>query len=655
MNDRIRYYRILLLMGAILIPALGFSYRTGFDDLNDPIILRLIIGGLGILVLVLSFGSNTIKTRLKYIMYGFIVVIGGWMQYVVFANALNPNYAVGLIIGFVGMSLIFDDLLDLRIYISAFVVITTVMVLMINNPGYPQHVFLLQFFLIMIVDYVALTNYIKTKRVITESGNRFQTLVDSATTAYCLLDPDHRIVKINQKAKEIIRIILDTRIREGDDFKEYIHPSEIDGFMTNFNKSCEGVAVRKERNVKLRDDFSIWYDISYTPVPDIKGQTTHVLFSAKDITERKAYSRALHKGEQRFRGLFENAPIGMALCSVDGEILQVNRAFEAALGYKEKELLGRKFTEITSPEDLAGNLEHYQKALKGDVDHYMYEKRYIHKKGRPVHSIIHVSILKDTEGELEGFMVQVVDIDRIKRSEELLKIKNVELEKINAELDRFVYSAAHDLRSPLTSLLGLINVTRIENTPESTERYLNLMESSVKKLDRFIRDVMDYSRNSRMGIHVEEIDFASLIDKVFDNHSHLDQSLSITKSVDIQYKKKFKCDRSRLEIVLNNLISNSIKYYDPHKENPCIKILVVRKGKKVLIEVSDNGQGIKQDHLDKIFNIFYRGSERSQGSGLGLYIVKETIEKLGGVIDVESTLGVGTTFRLLVPEHKATT
>lgn len=232
-----------------------------------------------------------------------------------------------------------------------------------------------------------------------------------------------------------------------------------------------------------------------------------------------------------------------------------------------------------------------------------------------------------------------------------LQEKNLELKKINDELDRFVYSASHDLRSPLTSVLGLLYLLRVEVQEEGAQRYVDLMEESILKLDNIIRDIVAYSRNNRTELQIEAIKINDLMTDVESGLRYLEApGINIQEAVKVDECAIFASDRNRLTTILNNLISNSIKYRHPSR-SPEINVSVEVSKELVTINIRDNGIGIKDYHLGRIFEMFYRTSDHSTGSGLGLYIVKETINKLGGDIRVESEVNQGTHFTIQLPAH----
>jgi signal transduction histidine kinase len=230
-----------------------------------------------------------------------------------------------------------------------------------------------------------------------------------------------------------------------------------------------------------------------------------------------------------------------------------------------------------------------------------------------------------------------------------LQEKNVELEKINFELDRFVYSASHDLRSPLTSILGLLNIMREEVSDEGTIHLVSLMEESILKLDNTIRDIVAYSRNNRTNITIEPIGLKLLVDEVMGNLRYLETGeFKISEQIHIKNEIVFLGDRNRIQIILNNLLANAIRYRHPARK-PEVVVEAILKGQFVQITVKDNGIGINEKHIGKIFDMFYRTSDTSSGSGLGLYIVRETIKKLNGSIDVVSQVNDGTAFTIVLP------
>lgn len=237
---------------------------------------------------------------------------------------------------------------------------------------------------------------------------------------------------------------------------------------------------------------------------------------------------------------------------------------------------------------------------------------------------------------------------RLRFLAEEIHVKNSNLEKTNSELDRFFYSTSHDLRSPLSSIKGLINVAMHDTEDVKTRQYLNMMNERVDKLDLFIRDIIDYSKNTRTELVKETVNILELVEDVKENFQFLEGAEKIKFKDEIKIEKAY-TDKTRLTVILNNLISNAIKYHYHDRIDPWIKVSMQTIEGTLDIVISDNGPGIHPEKQSRIFDMFYRGTERSKGSGLGLYIVKETIAKMKGSIRVESVEGKGTSFIVKLP------
>jgi signal transduction histidine kinase len=235
-----------------------------------------------------------------------------------------------------------------------------------------------------------------------------------------------------------------------------------------------------------------------------------------------------------------------------------------------------------------------------------------------------------------------------KKAEEKLQRTNLELSKRNTELDNFVYSVSHDLRAPISSVLGLINLAKKDIDVDMKDMYLDMISKSALQQDLFIKEILDQSRNSRLEIKREEILFENLIDETFNQLNFATSTgQTVVKVINVNQHHPFFSDRWRLKVILNNLISNAIRYRNGR--DPIIRVNVDITENSATLAIEDNGKGIEKDHLPNIYKMFYRATDDGAGSGLGLYIVKEAIEKLNGHINIESEVGRGTTVKLQIP------
>ena len=240
-----------------------------------------------------------------------------------------------------------------------------------------------------------------------------------------------------------------------------------------------------------------------------------------------------------------------------------------------------------------------------------------------------------------------IDDRRIKIAKELEQ-KNDDLEKSNSELDHFVYSTSHDLKAPLSSITGLINLAKLEIKDKKSLSYFDKINERISKLNSFIKDIIDLSRNSRLELSKQLVNLKEIVDNVIDNNRYMDNAKSIDFQVEISTDEIIEFDKARLEVILNNLISNAIKYHK-RKGKRFVLISIAKKKSKLEIKVKDNGIGIEKTRQKKVFDMFYRAHDSSEGSGLGLYIVSDVVSKMNGNISLMSQTDIGTEIKLEIP------
>ncbi len=261
-------------------------------------------------------------------------------------------------------------------------------------------------------------------------------------------------------------------------------------------------------------------------------------------------------------------------------------------------------------------------------------------------------ILKSNLSRLPMAIRQAIrqfEIDaRRKKAEHNLRHQNEELIKINQELDNFVYSVSHNLRAPLMSLLGLVQLAQHDDKSQVFSLYWDQMHKNINNLDETLKEILDYSKNSRSDITHEKINLNSLLEDVRDKLKYLRDYEKVTCTIKIDQHAEFYSDPFRLSVIFTNILSNSIKYNSPDRPNTIlVEIFVTHE--QVFFTITDNGIGIAPNILPRVQEMFFRGSERSDGAGLGLYIVKEIVNKLKGTLSIESVLNNHTCIRISLP------
>jgi signal transduction histidine kinase len=229
-----------------------------------------------------------------------------------------------------------------------------------------------------------------------------------------------------------------------------------------------------------------------------------------------------------------------------------------------------------------------------------------------------------------------------------LEDERQKLNEENKELDSFLSSTSHDLRTPIASILGLTYLGRIELQEEKARTFMNIIEERIKKLDLIISDILNLSRSKKIDVKIEELDLRELIEEATADIRFNKGASSIFLDYQAHPSHTFKSDYNQLKIILSNLLTNAVKYHNLSQANPFIRITFKRTKNVVEIEVEDNGRGISKEHVPKIFDMFFRAAEDTEGTGLGLYIVKEALNKIKGIIFVDSEPGKGSKFRIVL-------
>lgn len=233
-----------------------------------------------------------------------------------------------------------------------------------------------------------------------------------------------------------------------------------------------------------------------------------------------------------------------------------------------------------------------------------------------------------------------------------LQQRNQDLQTANTALDKFFYSVSHDLRAPLTSMQGLIQLMQLTSDVNELKQYAEMLQGRAENLDAFIRKIADYSKNSQLEVKREDIGLRRLLRENLENFRFYPHAASIRVVLDVPDTVHIQSDSFRLQEVFGNLISNAFKYHDPAKAS-FVRIATTEDDERVSVIIEDNGLGMREEELPRIFEMFYRANRDAQGTGLGLYIVQETLLKLQGRIEVESSYGKGSVFRVHLPKKAA--
>jgi len=374
----------------------------------------------------------------------------------------------------------------------------------------------------------------------------------------------------------------------------------------------------------------------------------------EDVTEHWQTITALRSSEERYRSLVEHSPIGIVLIDDAARIIYVNEETRNILGYSQAEIIGHPFTEFLHPEVASLLYERYVRHQRGENLPTRYETILARKDGQIRHVVLEASVYRESTGDIRT-IVQVVDISERIEAERALRDRAHELELRNAELNAFADSVAHDLRSPLATIIGFAELLKEQwQTLESDDiqRSFNAMLSVARKMNSIIDALLLFARAREAPVITRPIAMAPLIKSVLQRLQSLIQAQHATIHVPEHWPMAIGY-APWVEEVWANYISNAIRYGG---RPPVVELgaEIVPPGDLIRFWVRDNGDGIPKEKQSRLFEAFVVGSgsaPASGGSGLGLAIVKRIVERLNGTVSVESSgkPGEGSTFSFTLP------
>lgn len=369
-----------------------------------------------------------------------------------------------------------------------------------------------------------------------------------------------------------------------------------------------------------------------------------VLIVVRNITEQIHAEEYIVKNEKQYRNLVETMNEGVLTTDYQGRITFVNERFCQMLGYTPKELFGQiayKFLLFGSEQSVT-----FRERLK-ENKRQKYDLHLKKRDGEGIWSWLSSSPIMNQSNQLIGSTMVLTDITSLKQAQ-------LESTQVNNELEQLLYRASHDLKGPLGSIEGLINLMNIEIKGEVATQYIQMIRETLLKLNELISDLGKVSFIKKGGISVKLVNLELLVAKIIKTFSFYPRFAEIEIVIDNQCYNEFYTDKNLLNTILQNLIENSIKYakHIEYGTKPYLKVTFMDTLTGVAIYIEDNGIGIPEEVQHKIFDMFYRANTGAKGSGLGLYIVQNAVKKLGGSINIDSQEGQGTTFWLKIPSHQ---
>jgi PAS domain S-box-containing protein len=358
--------------------------------------------------------------------------------------------------------------------------------------------------------------------------------------------------------------------------------------------------------------------------------------------------------EEEYRAMFELSAAGQVqMDPQSGQFVRVNRRFCELTGYSGEELLALTSADVTHPDDQAAEAAEFERLLSGEQDEYTLRKRYLRKDGSTFWAAVTAAMLRDGQGQPLRVLKVVQDVTELVEADRTLRDRTRELARSNAELEQFASVVSHDLRSPLLSINGCVELL-VDQAGDRLDtddmELLNLVRNSVRHMGELIKSLLGVARLGAGGFNIQDCDAEAAFEEAVQNIAALVQESGAKVTHD--RLPVVQADRKLLGQVFQNLVENAIKYRGP--DAPEVHVSVQQMPEEWLFSIRDNGIGIDSKHFEKIFRIFqrlHRDESATDSNGVGLSVAKKVVERHGGRIWLESEPGKGSTFYFSLPRH----
>ncbi|MHA6246422.1 PAS domain-containing sensor histidine kinase [Pontibacter sp. CAU 1760] len=488
-----------------------------------------------------------------------------------------------------------------------------------------------------------------------ESNAKFEMLAESIPHVVWSADANGHVDYFNQQWYSYTRMTEEETLGFG--WAPALHPDDREPTTSDWLASM-ATGEKYERELRLRNIFTEdyrWFLARAVPARNADGEIIKWFGTATYIHDQKMLREQVEKSEKQFRFLAESIPQIIWTTRPDGYTEYFNKRWHEYTGLHMEESQGDVWSTLLHPEDRERAVERFQYSLRTG-EYYEIEYRIKNGYNGTYRWFLGQAMpMRNAEGEIVKWFGTCTDIEDHKRAEEQLVEKNLELERINQDLDSFVYTASHDLKLPIVNMAGiyqeLIRVATF-NDPDAPKMQA-MFEKALRQIHTTIQDLSDVVKVQRIQAdHMELVDLRTLTEDVQLGLQDLLQETNARLNLDFAEAPALPFTKSSLKSIIFNLISNALKYRAPDRA-PEVSLRTQPKGDYIELTVKDNGLGIDMSkHQNKLFQMFKRFHNHVNGSGLGLYIVNRLLTNHGGYINIESKLGEGTTFYLYFKQKK---
>lgn len=507
-----------------------------------------------------------------------------------------------------------------------------------NNPDAPaRHTLMLR----------EMTEELAQKRARNAELERAQNAIRGARIGVFEFDTTTKEAHVSDIWRDLMELPRDEIVDVQKEWRTRVHPDDLDAADAPMRRLAQGLESRTVSEYRLftRDRRELrWIRTNLSVAQrDEKGNPTRIVGAQVDVTDRKATELALRKSMDQFQSAFDNAPIGKAIMTLDGKLLEVNPAFCAIVGQDKSVLMGKGLAMILHPDEIAETMMEMERLKSGYLSNHQAKQRFLHRNGQVIWGLLSIAAVRDEDGQVVQFIAQVVNVSEQHRLQDLKS--------------EFVATVSHELRTPLTSILGALKLLQAQaadqDLPDPMKRLIEISLQNADRLGTLVGDILDFERFSKGNLDIEtgDHDLAELIEAAVEESRPLAESYRVAVATDLRVGS-LHCpvEPARICQIMSNLLSNAAKFAD---SNTTVEVILDRRDDMARVVVRNRGRGIPEAFRSTIFLPFAQAAPTLTrdhgGTGLGLSICKQIVEHLGGEIGFISVPGDYTDFWFTLP------
>ncbi len=631
----------IFVIGCMVYVSIGFAYQITEIKVNDPFWLRFLVGTIGLMGLIMTRLSSHFQQYFSTVLLMTMFICNLHFYYLLYINDFDANFRISLLVVVI-TTIMFINSKRLHLVYNLFTALSYAG-LMLYTGRVDNDIILLGMliFVVLLFGYMKNSDRMEAFRLVNENQILLNTVNNNIYNGIFRINTQFRLLYANDYLARMLGYAVTEDRQIVEEIKRVFQNHK------QINRRLEALESIKDMEVSFlrKDGTEFWGLVNMSPIvaeDDVPYYDGTIL----DITDKKIAENEL----MLFSAAIDHTPTGVVITDRWGKITYANPYFTKLTGYNIDEILGTKIERYGVVNDTESAAT-WGRLISGSV--WKGELNFRNKLGKVLTELTSVAPIRNEKGDIQNIVILTEDITERKHAEIATLEAKEKAEEATRAKEQFLSTMSHELRTPMNSVIGISNILLDENPRPDQVENLNILKFSAINLLAIINDILDLSKieAGKMEFLKEDFDLHYTLINIKRAHAFKaeEKGIKILLQVDENLPNILKGDAHRLNQVLNNLVSNAVKFTEQGTVNLHVGIdAETEEEVKLKITIADTGIGIPNDKLEYIFQSFGQASaetaQKYGGTGLGLAITQKLVLLQGGDIQVSSKLGKGTTF-----------